>query len=262
MQQVSPICRCQHPKRIVNPYTNQSLIVPCGHCRACSLNRSNRLSLQCDLESVSHKHCLFVTLTYSNRFIPRAHFVDNICSIGCCDVIDKSTGELLSECDLNISARISISYYISVQKPSYKYAQTLYLRVGRLVLSMPKLPKVKLLTMCRAMLIALALYPKFLKLVPSVRSAYILRGWVKAFWKVHERKYMKLPLRTLLEEACRSLISLRFLIYGGRVTLISTLNVEDLLIDLHTKLLTFIEYTTTPEERSQRLKLLSDLRKK
>ena len=63
-------------------------------------------------------------------------------------------------------------------------------------------------------------------------------------------------------EACRSLISLRFLIYGGRVTLISTLNVEDLLIDLHTKLLTFIEYTTTPEERSQRLKLLSDLRKK
>ena len=105
MQQVSPICRCQHPKRIVNPYTNQSLIVPCGHCRACSLNRSNRLSLQCDLESVSHKHCLFVTLTYSNRFIPRAHFVDNICSIGCCDVTDKSTGELLSECDLNESDR-------------------------------------------------------------------------------------------------------------------------------------------------------------
>lgn len=95
MNNLQPLCRCENPKRIINPYTKESLVVPCGHCRACALNRANRLSLQCSLEAQSNKYCLFVTLTYANRFIPRAQFVDRTDKIYGCDLIDPSTSEVL-----------------------------------------------------------------------------------------------------------------------------------------------------------------------
>ena len=90
----NPFCKCLHPKRIVNPYTNESMVVPCGHCQACTLAKNSRYAFQCDLESYSSKHTLFITLTYANRFIPRAMFVDSIERPYGCDLIDKETGEI------------------------------------------------------------------------------------------------------------------------------------------------------------------------
>ena len=93
-------CKCLDPHKVYNPYTHQSLIVPCGHCKACILNKNTRLSFQCDLESITNKYCMFVTLTYANRFIPRANFVDAIDRPFGCDLIDKENGEVLGACDL------------------------------------------------------------------------------------------------------------------------------------------------------------------
>lgn len=94
-----PVVRCFNPRKIVNPYTGQSMTVPCGHCRACALQRSNHLSLWCDLESQSHKYCMFVTLTYSNRFIPRCQILDSTERPFGHDLV-TSDGEILGTCDI------------------------------------------------------------------------------------------------------------------------------------------------------------------
>ena len=67
-----PFTKCLNPRKIINPYSHQTLVVPCGKCRACALNKDSRNSFLCSLESLSHKYCMFVTLTFANRFIPRA----------------------------------------------------------------------------------------------------------------------------------------------------------------------------------------------
>ena len=114
----------------------------------------------------------------------------------------KKCVTLLSEnMDPSISARIIISYYSSNQTKRYRYVQRVYLKHGPLVVSTVKYPKVSVHHTLRAMLIAVSLYPKFLNLVPSVRSILILRSWVKAFLTVNVRKYTHLPLKTLLKEA-------------------------------------------------------------
>ena len=66
-----PFVKCFNPQKIVNKYTGEELVVPCGHCPACSMTKSARLAFQCECERVSNKYCLLVTLTYANSFIPR-----------------------------------------------------------------------------------------------------------------------------------------------------------------------------------------------
>ena len=101
MESVLPLnCRCLEPRKVFNPYSKDSLVVPCGHCKACLLNKNSRLAFQCDLESVSNKYCVFITLTYANRFIPRANFIDATDRPFGCDLYDKETGELLGACDM------------------------------------------------------------------------------------------------------------------------------------------------------------------
>ena len=160
------------------------------------------------------------------------------------------------------SVRIIISYYSSTQKKSYKYVQRLYLRHGPLVVSTFKYPKVSVHHTLRVMLTAVCIYPKFLKCVPSVRSAYILKGWVKAFCKVNARKYMRLPLMTLLKEASCSMVNIRNLMYGGRLTLSSTPSVEDMLINLHTNVLIATESMIRRGIYSRPVKQRSRWRKK
>ena len=66
-----PFARCLNPRRILNPYTHESLVVECGHCPACSLRKSSINALKVRLESLSHKYTMFVTLTYNNVSLPR-----------------------------------------------------------------------------------------------------------------------------------------------------------------------------------------------
>lgn len=90
-----PVVRCYSPRKIVNPYTGESLIVPCGHCAACALRRASFLSTWCDMESQSHKYTVFITLTYANRFVPRAKVVGSLERPYDYDLV-SSDGEILS----------------------------------------------------------------------------------------------------------------------------------------------------------------------
>lgn len=66
-----PYTKCLNPRRIMNPYTGEHLVVPCGVCPSCSLRKSAMNALKCKLESMSHKYTMFITLTYNNVSLPR-----------------------------------------------------------------------------------------------------------------------------------------------------------------------------------------------
>lgn len=115
------VCRCLRPRKIVNPYTSQELIVPCGHCEACRLNRNQHLTLLCDLEKEANKYCVFVTLTYANRFIPRAKLIDSLERSYAYDLVSDD-GELLGTFDM------SEDYKESLLKKIYLFDSVPYLR--------------------------------------------------------------------------------------------------------------------------------------
>lgn len=65
-----PFVKCLSPRRVYNQYIGEVLTVPCGKCVSCLSRRSFRYSMLCELESLNHKYCVFVTLTYSNANLP------------------------------------------------------------------------------------------------------------------------------------------------------------------------------------------------
>lgn len=103
----NPFCKCLNPNKVVNPYTHESMVVPCGKCKACILAKNSRYAFQCDLESYTAKHTVFVTLTYSNEYLPvlrpfltngdleKSGFERNSYSL-----LDNETGELLGDLDI------------------------------------------------------------------------------------------------------------------------------------------------------------------
>ena len=137
---------------------------------------------------------------------------------------------------------ITISYSTSAIQPSYRFVNKLYLRAGRSAVLMSNFHEATVLPTLRAMLIALALYPKFLNLMPSGRSSFIARAWVKGFLTVNVRKYTKLPLMSLLNEACNSIRIIENSISPARITVITSRNVKDILLNLHVNVLTLTGY--------------------
>ena len=67
-----PYTKCLNPRIIVNRYTGQEVETGCGVCKACLLNRANKMSLQCSIEEQDHKYAFFFTLTFSDEYVPRA----------------------------------------------------------------------------------------------------------------------------------------------------------------------------------------------
>lgn len=65
-----PFVKCLNPQSIVNPYTNERLLVECGKCKACRIRKGAIASMKCKLESLSHKYTMFITLTYADPFLP------------------------------------------------------------------------------------------------------------------------------------------------------------------------------------------------
>lgn len=66
-----PFTKCMNPQKIRNPHTGDWLKVACGKCEACLNSKSSLQTMKCKLESIVHKYCIFVTLTYDNENIPR-----------------------------------------------------------------------------------------------------------------------------------------------------------------------------------------------
>lgn len=69
-----PFTSCLHPRRVVNVYTQEPLIVPCGQCAACAQNKASRYVFQLNCEATTSRLVYFVTLTFANSFIPRGQF--------------------------------------------------------------------------------------------------------------------------------------------------------------------------------------------
>lgn len=66
-----PYTKCEHPRRVYNRYTHEPLLVGCGHCRPCLVTKADRKAFQCSVEESDHKYCMFVTLTYSDKYLPK-----------------------------------------------------------------------------------------------------------------------------------------------------------------------------------------------
>ena len=74
------------PKYIKPSSVKEFLEVPCGQCLECRLNRAREWSARCVVESKLHMNNWFLTLTYSDEFLP---------------VINKKTGEILAHATLD-----------------------------------------------------------------------------------------------------------------------------------------------------------------
>lgn len=65
---------CLNPIRYFNRSTKRWMVVPCRTCKACLLQRSNRLKALLNNESAKpHTYPLFITLTYDQKYIPRIY---------------------------------------------------------------------------------------------------------------------------------------------------------------------------------------------
>lgn len=64
------LTRCLHPRTVVNKYTHESVVVPCGSCPSCILRRSAIQTNLLTTYSAQFRYVYFVTLTYAPRFLP------------------------------------------------------------------------------------------------------------------------------------------------------------------------------------------------
>ena len=65
---------CEHPKRVVNPYIGEELLVPCGECNSCVCRHSLDWVERLEIERMCHPYTVFFTLTYSEEFCPKLFF--------------------------------------------------------------------------------------------------------------------------------------------------------------------------------------------
>lgn len=61
---------CTHSRYVTNRYIHQRILVKCGRCPACLQEKANARALKIRNHASSGKIGLFVTLTYSNDFVP------------------------------------------------------------------------------------------------------------------------------------------------------------------------------------------------
>ena len=64
------VTRCQNPRTVVNKYTHESVVVPCGSCPSCILRRSGIQTNLLTSYSAQFRYVYFVTLTYAPCFLP------------------------------------------------------------------------------------------------------------------------------------------------------------------------------------------------
>lgn len=67
--------KCLHPRIILNKYTGKTILVECGKCEHCLMKKSVVRTQLCKMESALHKFHYFVTLTFSNEFLPKARLI-------------------------------------------------------------------------------------------------------------------------------------------------------------------------------------------
>lgn len=92
--------KCLHPRGIFNPYIREWVSVPCGHCKACLLDKSYRYRQLTTLESLGYGCTYFVTLTYANEYIPKCYPIYDE-EYDCYSLVDVDSGEIF--CSVPVS---------------------------------------------------------------------------------------------------------------------------------------------------------------
>ena len=67
---------CTHKRYITNKYTGKDVLVKCGHCPACIVERADRYKRMIDAHEKVGYSAAFITLTYSNEFCPYVYESD------------------------------------------------------------------------------------------------------------------------------------------------------------------------------------------
>lgn len=95
------VTRCQNPRTVVNKYTHESVVVPCGSCPSCVLRRSGIQTNLLTSYSAQFRYVYFVTLTYAPRFLPTLEVslieacTDDIADVSCVpDINNLDAGDL------------------------------------------------------------------------------------------------------------------------------------------------------------------------
>lgn len=94
------VTRCQHPRTVVNKYTHESVVVPCGSCPSCLLRRSAIQTNLLTTYSAQFRYAYFVTLTYAPCFLPTLEVsvietcTDDVADVPCVpDIDDLDAGD-------------------------------------------------------------------------------------------------------------------------------------------------------------------------
>ena len=94
------VTRCQHPRTVVNKYTHEPVVVPCGTCPSCVLRRSAIQTNLLTTYSAQFRYVYFVTLTYAPCFLPTLEVSiiescsEDIADVPCVpDINDLDTGD-------------------------------------------------------------------------------------------------------------------------------------------------------------------------
>lgn len=66
---------CLNPRKVKPKHYNHNILVPCGKCIACQSAKASANTTKCICEAHSHEYEYFVTLTYSNKYLPTASLV-------------------------------------------------------------------------------------------------------------------------------------------------------------------------------------------
>lgn len=97
---------CRNPRYIINKYTDQKVLVPCGKCDVCQETKSSARAFRIKRSIGSSEIALFVTLTYSNEYLPVVKRDDiypfNVVNVyrrnhGCWNVVDTIQLDSLGE---------------------------------------------------------------------------------------------------------------------------------------------------------------------
>lgn len=89
------VTRCQHPRTVVNKYTHEPVVVPCGSCPSCILRRSGIQTNLLTSYSAQFRYVYFITLTYAPCFLPTLEVsvietcTDDIADVSCFPDINK-----------------------------------------------------------------------------------------------------------------------------------------------------------------------------
>lgn len=94
------VTRCQNPRTVVNKFTHEPVVVPCGSCPSCLLRRSSIQTNLLTTYSAQFRYAYFVTLTYAPHFLPTLEVsiietcTDDVADVPCVpNINDLDTGD-------------------------------------------------------------------------------------------------------------------------------------------------------------------------